>query len=422
MDYQQTVDYLFTQTTVFQRDGASAYKPGLDTALLLSEAFGNPHKQLRTIHVAGTNGKGSTAHTIAAICRSAGLRTGLYTSPHLTDFRERIRVDGEMIPREAVTDFVRRYMQHPELMERRPSFFELTTIMAFEHFARERVDVAVIEVGLGGRLDTTNIITPEVSIITNISLDHTGLLGNSVAEIAAEKAGIIKPGVPVVTGPDMHPEAMEVIARRAGELHAPLHPARPVECSKQPDGRWLYNGEIHGELRGDFQPLNAATVLTALSAAAIPEITPEAIAAGFSRVEELTGLRGRLTDLHGAPCRVTYDTGHNPGAWIHIARELRSVKAPRRIAVIGFAADKDVESIVAMLPQDYTYVFTRPDCPRGLPAEQLAAMAAARCIVGEAVPTVAQAYARALTLVGSPDDFIFVGGSNFVVADFLNSL
>lgn len=421
MDYNQTLEYLFTQTTVFQRDGASAYKPGLDTAYALSAAFDNPHLRMpRAIHIAGTNGKGSTAHTLAAIMQSAGLRTGLYTSPHLTDFRERIRVNGEMIPHEAVTDFVERYLRHSELTERHPSFFELTTIMAFEWFARQAVDVAIIETGLGGRLDTTNIITPSLSIITNISLDHTALLGSTPAAIAAEKAGIIKPGVPVVIGEAELPEVREVFLHKAIGQNAPIRFAEPLDSAEmQPDGSWVYNGSIHGALHGDFQQHNAATILTALHVLDWPEITPEAIARGFAEVETLTGLRGRLTEMTGLRCRAVYDTGHNPGAWRHIGPWLASVSAPRKVAVIGFAADKDINTILSLMPaESYYYVFSQPSVNRGLDAVELARMASAHGLHGAVVPSVADAVGGAQDIAG-PDGFIFIGGSNFIVADLL---
>lgn len=420
MTYEETLEYLFTQTTVFQRDGASAYKPGLDTALKLSAAFGNPHRRLRAVHIAGTNGKGSTAHTLAAIFQSAGLRTGLYTSPHLTDFRERIRVNGQMIAREAVTDFVARYLAKPELISLRPSFFELTTIMAFEWFERQGIDIAVIETGLGGRLDTTNIITPLLSVITNISLDHTGLLGSTLPEIAFEKAGIIKPGVPVVVGPRQQPEVAEVFMKKAEAENSPIVFAPEVESERQPDGTWVYNGHIHGSLRGAFQPLNASTVLAALSTLNLPEVTFEAVEDGFERVEELTGLRGRLTSLPGYGGRVVYDTGHNPGAWIYISDYLCKVQSPRKEIVIGFAADKDVDSILGMLEGvDAEFVFTRPSGNRGLDADELSAMASRHGLKGCVEPTVAEAFNRALRQAGS-DGFVFIGGSNFVIADLLS--
>lgn len=404
MDYQQTLDWLFTQTAVFQRDGASAYKPGLDTISALCASLGNPQQRLRCIHVAGTNGKGSTASTLAAIFQSAGLRTGLYTSPHLVDFRERIRVNGEMIPQEAVVKFVDDYLHSGSTLQ--PSFFELTTAMAFDWFARCGVDIAIIEVGLGGRLDSTNIITPLVSVITNISPDHTALLGSTPAEIAAEKAGIIKPGVPVVIGEADDPSVRAVFDAAAPKAcYAPV-----VKAIEQPDGTWLYpDFGIHGALRGAFQPKNAATVLAVMRL--FPEIGIEAIRLGFAEVESLTGLRGRLTRVGN----LVYDTGHNPGAWDYLGPEL--ARMPRPLTVVcGFAADKDVASILRRMPEDAYYIFCKPSSNRGMPAAELRSMAP--WLNGEAIESVsdAVAHARAITPANGS---IFVGGSNFVIADFL---
>lgn len=418
MDYRRTTEWLFTQTPVFQRVGAAAYKPGLDTVSALSAAFGSPHAALRCIHIAGTNGKGSTAHMIAAICQSAGLRTGLFTSPHLLDFRERIRVDGAMISEREVVDFVARYRAASLGLE--PSFFELTTVMAFDHFRRSAVDVAVIETGLGGRLDSTNIITPLVSVITNISPDHTALLGSTPAAIAAEKAGIIKPGIPVVIGEASDPDVRRVFETTAAALRAPLTYAPALRAEPDPRGGWYYP-DLHarGALEGDFQPRNVSAAIEALRVSSLP-IGEEAIAAGLSGVETLTGLRGRLTTLQTAPVRIVYDTGHNPGAWAYIGPYLAAVRGPLTV-VVGFAADKDVESILRMMPRSARYIFTCPDCPRGLPADSLLAMARRTGLDGTAVPAVAPAMerARAVTPAGGT---IFVGGSNFVIADLLRSL
>ncbi len=422
MTYQETLDYLYTQTPVFQRDGASAYKPGLDTARALSAAFGDPHRRYRAVHVGGTNGKGSTAHTLAAIFRSAGLRTGLYTSPHLLDFRERIRVDGEMISRDAVVDFVERYLAMPDVKDRHPSFFELTMTMAFEWFALREVDIAVVEVGLGGRLDSTNIIMPELSVITNISKDHTAFLGDTLQEIAVEKAGIIKPGVPVVVG-EAEGDVLRVFEDAAARAGSPLVMAVPV-VAREMDGGWLYEGcgmdggDVYGELGGEFQPRNAATVLAAVRTLGLPQVTADAVRAGFAGVCGLTGLRGRLTTLCCAPYTLVCDTGHNPGAWQYLGAHLAGVKAPRKTVVVGFAADKDVDTILSMMPRDARYLFTKPSGNRGLDAAELARMASRHGLRGETAETVADAVAcvRSEAVDG---EYIFVGGSNFVVADLL---
>jgi len=422
MTYQETLDYLYTQTPVFQRDGASAYKPGLDTARALSAAFGDPHRRYRAVHVGGTNGKGSTAHTLAAIFRSAGLRTGLYTSPHLLDFRERIRVDGEMISRDAVVDFVERYLAMPDVKDRHPSFFELTMTMAFEWFALREVDIAVVEVGLGGRLDSTNIIMPELSVITNISKDHTAFLGDTLREIAVEKAGIIKPGVPVVVG-EAEGDVLRVFEDAAARAGSPLVMAVPV-VAREMDGGWLYEGcgmdggDVYGELGGEFQPRNAATVLAAVRTLGLPQVTAEAVRAGFAGVCGLTGLRGRLTTLCCAPYTLVCDTGHNPGAWQYLGAHLAGVKAPRKTVVVGFAADKDVDTILSMMPRDARYLFTKPSGNRGLDAAELARMAGRHGLRGEKAETVADAVARVCS-EAVDGEYIFVGGSNFVVADLL---
>ena len=422
MTYQETLDYLYTQTPVFQRDGASAYKPGLDTARALSAAFGDPHRRYRAVHVGGTNGKGSTAHTLAAIFRSAGLRTGLYTSPHLLDFRERIRVDGEMISRGAVVDFVERYLAMPDVKDRHPSFFELTMTMAFEWFALREVDIAVVEVGLGGRLDSTNIIMPELSVITNISKDHTAFLGDTLREIAVEKAGIIKPGVPVVVG-EAEGDVLRVFEDAAARAGSPLVMAVPV-VAREMDGGWLYEGcgmdggDVYGELGGEFQPRNAATVLAAVRTLGLPQVTADAVRAGFAGVCGLTGLRGRLTTLCCAPYTLVCDTGHNPGAWQYLGAHLAGVKAPRKTVVVGFAADKDVDTILSMMPRDARYLFTKPSGNRGLDAAELARMAGRHGLRGETAETVADAVARVCS-EAVDGEYIFVGGSNFVVADLL---
>ncbi len=331
-DYQQTLDWLFTQTPMFHRVGSAAYKPGLERTLELSAAFGSPHHDLRCIHVAGTNGKGSTASLIASVLTSAGYRTGLFTSPHLVDFRERIRIDGEMIGRDEVTGFVDTFRERCPGME--PSFFELTTVMAFDYFARRGVDYAVIEVGLGGRLDSTNIIRPELSVITNISLDHTSLLGDTPAAIAAEKAGIIKAGVPVVIG-RAEGDVRQVFADRAAAVGAPIEFAcdEPLVSAVCRADRNEYHAAAMGdfvcELSGECQAENANTVLHALRH--LP-VGPDAIRTGFASVGALTGLRGRWTILRRDPV-VIYDTGHNPGGWQY------KCSPPRRSRCRGAAGD-----------------------------------------------------------------------------------
>lgn len=430
--YSEATEFLFSQVPMFQNVGAGAYKPGLDTTLTLARRWGDPHRAIPAmIHVAGTNGKGSTAHTIAAILQAAGYRTGLYTSPHLVDFRERIRVDGRPIPQDDVCRFVDTYMADSELRALAPTFFELTTVMAFRHFADAAVDVAVIETGLGGRLDCTNIITPILSIITNISLDHTALLGNTHAAIAAEKAGIIKPGVPVVIGRADSDDVRDVFdsaARRAGAPIVYAADTVRLDIGHDADGAPFYRGtpwgDIHPALTGDCQPENAATVMAALDVLCqrLPRINSEAVCRGFADVCRTTGLMGRWMWLGGVPVRTVCDTGHNIGGWEWLAPALcRMADSPagRLHIILGFVADKDIAHILPLLPRNATYRFATPSVARGRSAESLAAEAAAAGIEGSVFATVADAYADALAAADASADTIFVGGSTFVVADLL---
>lgn len=424
-DYSKTIDYLFSQLAVFQREGGSAYKPGLQTSMMLDEAFGHPHRKFKSIHVAGTNGKGSTAHTLAAVLQSAGYKTGLYTSPHLVDFRERIRVNGRMIPADKVVDFVNRYLDMG--LDCKPSFFELTMMMAFEYFASEAVDVAVIEVGLGGRLDSTNIITPELCVITNISKDHTQFLGNTLPEIAAEKAGIMKPGIPVVIG-EAEGDVKDVFDRVAAKtgaraIYAAEH--KPIKEVVEGDGCLVYDtvnyGEIRGELTGICQKLNAATILTAIDLLNVSgwQLGRDAVARGFSDVTTLTGLMGRWWKVSDKPL-VICDTGHNQGGWELLSRQLSDSRR-RKFMVIGFVGDKDVDSILSIMATipDATMLFTNASIPRAMAASDLAEKAATHGLFGETFDTVGDAYKKALAEAGE-DDMIFIGGSTFVVADFLS--
>lgn len=422
-EYNDAIEFLYTSMPMFQRVGASAYKPGLDTVNLLDEKFGTPHKNYLTIHIAGTNGKGSTAHTLAAILQSAGYRVGLYTSPHLVDFRERIRVNGRMISRDAVVDFVNRYRAMS--LECYPSFFELTMTMAFEYFAREKVDIAVIETGLGGRLDSTNIITPILSVITNISFDHTAFLGNTLESIASEKAGIIKPSVPVVIG-EAQDSVREVFQQKADEQRVPIYFAEDVAPfdSIEPlqDGLLYKNtpyGDIIGELMGDCQPKNAATILTALPLLAECgiKVSAQSVKDGFAHVGSLTGLMGRWMTLHRNP-HVVCDTGHNVGGWQYLSRRLKSIDGTLHM-IIGFVNDKDVSHILEMMPKTARYYLTNAQIERAMPVAQLAEIATECGLVGEQFPSVEDAYNAALANA-STEDTIFIGGSTFIVADLLS--
>lgn len=424
MNYEQTLEFLYTQIPVFQREGASAYKPGLERSLALAKAFGDPHKRFPSVHIAGTNGKGSTAHTIAAVLQRAGYKTGLYTSPHLVDFRERVRVNGEMISERDVVDFVERFRNMGLAIE--PSFFELTMTMAFEYFAREGVDIAVVEAGLGGRLDSTNILTPRLSVITNISLDHTALLGGTPVAIAREKAGIIKEGIPVVVG-EAEGDVKRLFIERAEECGAPILFAEEVKPIKDvaaaEGGGWLYRGtpfgELRGELGGDCQPRNAATILTALTLLSAQgwDIGDDAVAEGFAGVTSLTGLAGRWMKVSDRPA-VICDTGHNIGGWEYLSWRLKSL-SPHLKMVIGFVNDKDVSHILELMPRDAEYFFTQASIPRALPAESVKAEGVNRGLRGEAYGDVAAAVAAAKKSA-SADDTIFVGGSTFIVGEFLS--
>lgn len=417
MSYEEAIDFLYNSLPVFQRQGAGAYKPGLGTSLMLDEAFGNPHRRFRSIHIAGTNGKGSTAHTLAAMLQSAGYRTALYTSPHLVDFRERIRIDGRMIPRERVVDFVERYLAMG--LDCHPSFFELTMTMAFEYFADEGVDFAVVETGLGGRLDSTNIITPELCVITNISFDHTAFLGNTLEAIATEKAGIIKPGVPVVVGEAPEPGVAHVFEGRARELGAPITFAdRQRWWTERSGNRYTTDrfGTFTTELTGDCQVLNTATILAAATALALPA---DAVRAGFEHVVELTGLAGRWMVTGRNPLTVT-DTGHNEGGWQYLAPQIGNAVSGTKHLVLGFVNDKDISHILPLVAtiSDARFYFTQPSVERARSAQSLAAEAAIYGLEGDVYASVDEAVAAARAAAAA-SDLIFVGGSTFVVADFL---
>ena len=408
---------------MFQRMGANAYKPGLDTSIALDKAFGNPHSRFPSIHIAGTNGKGSTAHTLAAILQSAGYKVGLYTSPHLVDFRERIRINGEMISHSAVVDFVNRYRALQ--LDCQPSFFELTMTMAFEYFAKEKIDIAVIETGLGGRLDSTNIISPILSIITNISFDHTAFLGDTLTAIASEKAGIIKRNTPVVVG-EASGDVKQLFLDKSIEMNSPIKFADENKAFSSaeltPDGYLYHNtpfGNITGELTGECQQKNTATILSAIEQLRLIgwEITPDAVKQGFANVCNLTGLAGRWMELQQSP-RVVCDPGHNVGGWEYLSRQLSQVEGKLHM-VIGFVNDKDISHILDLMPHNATYYFTRAEIPRALSADEVKAIALAKGLKGEAYATVAEAYQKAI-VSASATDTIFIGGSTFVVADLLS--
>ena len=423
MTYQETVTYLYNCAPPFQQVGGAAYKEGLSTTIALDDHLGNPHRRFRTIHVAGTNGKGSTSHTIAAILQQSGYKVGLYTSPHLIDFRERIRIDGVPAPEEFVVDFVEKNKAFFEPLS--PSFFELTTAMAFTYFAGQGVDVAVIETGLGGRLDCTNIITPELSIITNISLDHTQFLGSTMEKIAAEKAGIIKRGVPVIIG-ETTPETKSVFLEKAKSVDAPIFFAEEeallVSATPQNSGYEYTSGNygtFHGELGGFCQEKNTNTVLSAIGK--LKEngyrITPDSVRKGFTDVTSLTGLMGRWQRIGESP-RTVCDAGHNIGGIAYIVRQLQAQECDTLRIVFGMVSDKDITAVLAMMPKNAVYYFTQASIKRAMPAAELREKAAAFGLHGNHYPNVKAAYAAAKA-DSTPDDFIFIGGSCFIVADLL---
>lgn len=419
MTYQEALDYLFAQLPMFSRVGAAAYKPGLERVTELATHFGNPHKHWRSVHVAGTNGKGSTSHIIAATLQSQGYRVGLYTSPHLVDFRERMRVNGEMIPEEKVVEFVERWQQ-TDYQGDAPSFFELTMMMAFKWFADEAVDIAVIEVGMGGRLDSTNIITPELSVITNISWDHTQFLGDTLAKIAAEKAGIMKTGIPVVIG-EAEGEVEETFRRHAEDVGASIREAyREIDTEA--------NEALHCELHGAYQEKNVNTARVAIDQLRRQgvEISREAELNGFQHVTVLTGLQGRWMKIADTPLTIA-DTGHNEAGLRYNMAQLQSIlpagtgdHIPTLRFVIGFVADKDVDHILDLFPGDAEYYITNAPIPRAMPADKLLAKVRERGFAARAYPSAAEAYRQAVA-DSNPDDVIYIGGSTFIVADFLTS-
>lgn len=424
MNYQETIEYLFNSTPVFEKVGAKAYKPGLQTTETLDKHFGHPHRQFKSIHVAGTNGKGSCSHTLAAILQSEGYKVGLFTSPHLVDFRERIRVNGECISEQYIIDFVEKERRFFEPLH--PSFFELTTALAFKYFAEQKVDIAIIEVGLGGRLDCTNIITPILSIITNISKDHTQFLGNTLADIAGEKAGIIKPGVPVIIGEDL-PETRPVFQQKAQKENSPIIFAQDenqqeVQKAEHINGKMEYTtrtwGKLTGELCGDYQAKNMNTILNAIKYLTLAKNKGTSIKYGISHVTELTGLMGRWQKIQDKPL-VICDTGHNVGGWQYLAPQIKAQACRQLRIVFGMVDDKDVTTVMKMLPNDAIYYWTQATTKRAIKVEKIAELGTSLGLNGNVYPSVNKAF-KAAQADAAEDDFIFVGGSSYIVADFLS--
>ena len=432
MTYEQAVQYLFDSAPMFQNVGAAAYKEGLEGTLALDEYFGHPHRQYKTIHVGGTNGKGSVSHTLAAILQAQGYRVGLYTSPHLVDFRERIKVNGKMISKKRVVEFVsdplspfrRNSLGNSPLPLKGTgrsgfSFFELATALAFQYFAEQKVDFAVIEVGLGGRLDCTNIITPELSIITNISFDHVQFLGDTLSKIAAEKAGIIKAGIPVCIGENVSPEVKQVFADKEKKMRSPIVFA---EDNPLP----LPIPEEECALRGLCQEKNRQTILTAVRLLREQgiSISDRAIKCGFREVVTMTGLMGRWQQLGENPLTIC-DTAHNKGGLEYIFRHLASIPHHQLHLVIGMVSDKDVDGVLnllySLIPDSYSIYFTQASVERAMPAEELARKSATIGLQGMVYKDVKSAYFAAKQNAAA-EDIIYIGGSTFVVADLLTLL
>lgn len=429
MNYTETLDYLFTSLPTFQQDGALAYKPGLERVSEFCRKIGNPQRSYFVIHVAGTNGKGSVSNMLASVLQQAGYQVGLYTSPHLTDFRERIRINGEMISKQKVVNFVSKYRKDMEECEL--SFFEMTTAMAFDYFAQNDVEVAVIETGLGGRLDATNIVIPAVSVITNIGLEHTDLLGDSLPKIAREKGGIIKKSIPVVVG-EKNSAYNLVIEDIAADRHSTvIYAEQAFECHRQQhEGavqvfdmiRTRDNQQytLRIPLLGEYQRQNVATVCAV--ADYLHENTPlsisrRAFVEGLRDTTLITGFRGRWQTLSTAPT-VICDTAHNAHGIRLVAKQLEEIKQGKLYCVMGFCEDKNITEMLALMPKGAHYIFTRAESRRAATVEHISAIASALNLDFECQPTVATAVERAKSLA-SGDDTIFIGGSTFVVAEIL---
>ena len=425
MTYTQAIQYLFDSAPLFQNIGAAAYKEGLGGTLALDEYFGHPHRNYRTIHVGGTNGKGSVCHTLAAILQSQGYRVGLYTSPHLVDFRERIRVNGKMISKKRVIEFVKGLVFLNDKTTNPPipqfSFFELATALAFQYFAEQKVDFAVIEVGLGGRLDCTNIISPVLSVITNISFDHVQFLGDTLPKIATEKAGIIKPGIPVCIGENVNPEVKAVFANKAKEVGAPITFAEDRKIIQ--DSKFKIQKPA---LRGLCQEKNQQTILTSVHLLREQgiEISDEAVRRGFREVTTMTGLMGRWQIIKKKPLTIC-DTAHNKGGLEYIFRHLATLPHHRLHLVFGMVSDKDVDSVLILLqsliPNPYSIYFTQASVQRAMPAEEVCRRAETHGLHGTAYHDVESAY-NAAQSNATKDDIIYIGGSTFVVADMLKNM
>ena len=431
MNYKETIDYLFTRLPMFSRIGAAAYKKDLTNTILLCQSLNNPHKKIKTIHIAGTNGKGSVSHMLAAVLQTAGYKTGLYTSPHLYDFRERIKVNGEMVSKDFVIDFTNRIQPQIEKIE--PSFFEITVAMAFDYFAQQQVDIAVIETGLGGRLDSTNIITPELSVITNIGWDHMNILGNSLSLIAFEKAGIIKKNIPVVVGETID-ETSEVFKQKAREQQAPLFIAGEqfkITESKTENGYLAVAIKEHTsgfhfkyqlDLPGFYQTKNILTVLSAIAQLKKQgwAIEESHLQIAFKNSKQINGLHGRWETLQTNPT-VLLDVAHNEAGILQIVQQLQQISYHKLHIIIGMVKDKEIDAVLALLPKDAAYYFTKAQIPRALSEIDLLIKAKQYNLIGEHYKEVNEALAAAKMNAGT-NDFILVCGSVFLVGEVMKPL
>ena len=434
MNYQETLQHLYTKLPMFSRQGKSAIKPGLDNTISFCKHLDNPQNKFKTIHIGGTNGKGSTSHMLASILQTAGYKTGLYTSPHLKDFRERIRINGEMIQEEEVIQFTKEQKQFIETLE--PSFFEVTVAMAFQHFANHQVDIAVIEVGLGGRLDSTNVIIPELSLISNIAYDHMNILGNSLEEIATEKAGIIKQGVPVIIS-QKQPEIADIFIQKAIAQHAKIGFASEewtitksknqsktedllkLEVKENSNPSYFSFNTLELDLTGSYQLKNLAGVLSAVKQLRIQgyTIADQYIKSALRQVKALTGLMGRWQILQHHPL-VICDTGHNEDGIREVLKNIEQTKFDRLHIIIGMVSDKDSTKILQLLPKNASYYFCQPDMDRAKPALELRKEAIFYELNGEVYDSIKIALEAAKNKA-SNKDLIFIGGSTFVVAEVL---
>ncbi len=424
--YKETLDYIYERLPMFSRIGKAALKPDLTNTLKLCAALGDPQNEFKSVHIAGTNGKGSTSHALACVFQKAGYKTGLYTSPHLVDFRERIRINGVPVPHQWVIDFVNKCK--PLIEEINPSFFEITVAMAFRYFADEQVDMAIIETGLGGRLDSTNIITPELSIITNISYDHKDLLGDTLAQIAAEKAGIMKPGVPVVIG-EQNDETERVFFEHSVHNNSPLYYAESIwEMARvKQDLNYQYYKAYHKtndeltsiktDLTGNYQQHNIKTILTAVELLSFsnPGLSLSGAIEALAVVKSKTGLHGRWDVLQQAPFIVS-DVAHNHAGLSEVLGQWAQVSAPRKHIIMGFVKDKDVRDVLSLFPKDATYHFCNAQILRAMPAEDLRQLALEAGIMGVCYPTVAEAVASVTKTMGA-EDALLITGSFFIVGE-----